>query len=130
MRQGKLAKDVESYLAEVPPEARAALERLRGIIRSVAPEATETISYGMPFFKQNGMLVAFAAFKDHCSFFPASTRTIRRFRRELAGFDTAKGTIRFTADHPIPAALVRKIVRARLKENEVRRHQRPGRKRT
>lgn len=79
------------------------------------------ISYDMPSYKYLGALVYFAAFQKHCSFFPASSRLIRTYQVELAGFETSKGTIRFTPEKPIPAALVRKIVRARVQENEARR---------
>lgn len=116
------AKSVDGYLAALPKEQRAALERLRGIIRAAAPEATETISYGMPAFKDHGRsLVGYAAFKRHCSFFPMNAGLITRFADELAPFSTSKGTIRFTVDRPLPKALVRKLVKARLAENEGRR---------
>lgn len=118
--KGKLAKDIDDYLAGVPAEARAALEKLRRTIRAAAPAATEAISYGMPAFKHHGALVYFAAFKNHCSFFPASGRLIRAHARELAPYETSKGTIHFTPDKPLPAALVTKLVKARVRENEVR----------
>jgi uncharacterized protein YdhG (YjbR/CyaY superfamily) len=110
---------VEDYLATLPEESRKALERLRQTIRAAAPEATEAISYQMPAFKWYGRsLVAYAAFKDHCSFFPMSTKVIETHREELTSFDTGKGTIRFHTDKPLPAALVRKLVKARIEENE------------
>ena len=127
MRNGIIAKDVDSYLAAVPPEARAALERLRKIIRAAAPQATEAISYGMPAYKYHGALVYFAAFKNHCSFFPG-TSSLAAYRHELERYETSKGTIHFTPDHPLPAALVRRIVRARVKENEAR-EKKPGKAR-
>lgn len=120
MRNMKIAKDVDEYLAAVPPDQRAALERLRKIIRAAAPKATEVISYGMPGYKYLGALVYFAAFKNHCSFFPASGKLIRAHQRELAGYELSKGTIRFTLDKPLPATLVRKLVKARAAENEAR----------
>ncbi len=120
MKSGRVAKDIDTYLAAVPPEPRAALERLRRTIRAAAPQATETISYGMPTFKQQGALVYFAAFKSHCSFFPGSAGLIRAYQRELAPYKTSKGTIQFTPDRPLPAALVREIVKARVAENEAR----------
>ena len=108
---------VEAYLAAVPPEARAALERLRATIRSVVPDATEAISYQMPAFKLHGRgLVAYAAFKDHCSLFPMSKAVIVTHQDELGDRVTGKGTIRFTVDDPLPDALVRKIVEARIAE--------------
>lgn len=113
--------DVEHYLAALPVESRAALEELRRNIRAAAAGATETISYGMPAFKDNGRsLVAYGAFKDHCSFFPMSTTVIEAHEEELKPFQTGKGTIRFSPDSPLPAALVQKLVEARLEENAVR----------
>jgi uncharacterized protein YdhG (YjbR/CyaY superfamily) len=109
---------VEDYLAALPEGSRAALERLRKTIKAAAPEATETISYQMPAFKLNGrFLVSFAAFKDHCSLFPASYAVMEALGEELKPYFSGKGTLRFTADNPIPAALVKKIVKMRIQEN-------------
>jgi uncharacterized protein YdhG (YjbR/CyaY superfamily) len=116
----KSASDVDRYLATVPKDARAALARLRKIIRAAAPKATETISYQMPAYKYHGLLVAFAAFKDHCSFFPGAAG-MKALQHELKAYDTSKGTIRFPIDKPLPAVLVKKLVKARIKENEARR---------
>lgn len=116
----KTFASVAAYLKAVPPAQRAALRKLRKTIKAVAPRATEGISYGMPMFKHHGMLVGYAAFKEHCSLF-MSTYITRALKRELASYDTAKGTIRFTADKPLPAALVRKLVKARLAQNERKR---------
>ena len=117
----KKATTVEAYLASIPADARAALEKLRKTIRAAAPEAIEGVSYGMPTFKYKGPLVYYAAFKDHCSFFPASVAVMHRFAAELKGLDTTgKGTIRFPTRKPLPVALVQKLVRARVAENEVR----------
>src|SRR5919109_4581349 len=108
---------VDAYLAGVPDEARAALEQLRATIRAAAPAATEGFSYGIPAFRLQGRpLVSYAALKNHCSFFPMSPSVIEAHREELEPYDTAKGTIRFTPDRPIPAALVRKLVEARVDE--------------
>jgi uncharacterized protein YdhG (YjbR/CyaY superfamily) len=113
---------VEDYLAALPEEARAALETLRNTIKSAAPEATETISYQMPAFKDHGrLLVSYAAFKDHCSLFPMSKRVIEAHGEDLKPYFTGKGTIRFHADKPLPAALVKQIVLARIEENAARR---------
>jgi uncharacterized protein YdhG (YjbR/CyaY superfamily) len=117
--KGALAKDVDAYLAEVPEEARATLEKLRKTIKAAAPRATEVISYQMPMYKQNGMLVGFAAFKDHCSLFPGAA-VINAHKEEFKRYDTSKGTIRFPASKPLPAALVKKLVKARIEENEAR----------
>jgi uncharacterized protein YdhG (YjbR/CyaY superfamily) len=113
---------VEDYLAALPEEPRAALEKLRKTIRAAAPQATEKISYAMPAFEQNGrFLVSYAAFKNHCSLYPASTAVMETLGDELEPYFSGKGTLRFRADEPIPAALVRKIVRVRLEENAARR---------
>ena len=94
---------------------------MRAVIRSaVPPEATETISYGIPAFKYKGVLVWFAAFRDHCSLFPTAS-VVEAFKNELKGFSTSKGTIQFPTDKPLPIALVKKLVRARVTENESKR---------
>ncbi len=112
---------VQAYLSAVPEPARTALETLRAQIRAAAPEATETISYQMPGFRQDGrMLVTYAAFRDHCSLFPMSVRVIDAHAEELAPYRAGKGTLRFTAERPIPAALVERLVRARIEENAAR----------
>lgn len=112
---------VEDYLASLPQESRAALEKLRKTIRAAAPEATEAISYQMPAFKVHGRsLVSYAAFKDHCSLFPMSLKVIEDHKEELRPYFSGKGTLRFTAEKPIPAALVKKIVKARIEEIEAR----------
>ena len=112
---------VEDYLAALPEEQRAALEKLRKTIRAAAPEATETISYQMPTFKDHGrVLVHYAAFKDHCSLFPASIAVMEALGEELKPYFSGKGTLRFTVDKPLPAALVKKIVKARIEENAAR----------
>jgi|SRR5437899_3859303 len=113
---------IEDYLALLPDEQRAALEKLRTTIRAAAPRATEKISYAMPAFEQDGrFLVSYAAFKDHCSLYPASTAIMEALGDELEPYFSGKGTLRFRADDPIPTALVRKIVRVRLQENAARR---------
>lgn len=118
---------VRAYLASVPKDARAALEKLRKDIKAAAPEATEGIMWGMPGFRLNGYLAGYAAFKDHCSFFPASATVISRFAAELRNYSTTKGSVHFTASKPIPAALVRRMVKARIAENETRQALRIGR---
>lgn len=113
---------VDEYLAALPSESRAALEQLRRTIRAAAPEATETISYQMPAFRDHGrLLVSYAAFKDHCSLFPMSLKVIETYSEELEPYQAGKGTIRFRVDDPLPAALVEKIVKARMEENAARR---------
>ena len=115
------SKTVDDYLASVPGEARAALEHLRRTIKAAAPDATETISYQIPTFKHHGPLVAYAAFKEHCGFYVMSPSVMEAHKDELKSYDTAKATIRFPADRPLPGALVKKLVKARIAENERRR---------
>ena len=111
-------KDVDEYLARVPEPAQSTLKKIRAAIRSaVPPEATEAISYGIPTFKYKGPLVWFAAFSNHCSLFPTSS-VIEAFKNELKGFSTSKGTIHFPMDKPLPTALVKKLVKARVAQNE------------
>ena len=113
---------VEDYLAGLPEKPRATLEKVRRAIRSAVPEATEGIAWQMPAFRAHDRwLVGYAAFRDHCSFFPMSTRVLEAFAAELESFSTSKGTIRFSADHPLPAALVKNMVRARVEEVAARR---------
>jgi uncharacterized protein YdhG (YjbR/CyaY superfamily) len=111
---------IDEYLAGVPEEMRTALEELRVVIRKAAPEAVEAIGWGMPMFKLKGNLVGFAAFKEHCSFFPMSTTVMEAHMDELAAYDTSKGTIHFKPGKPLPAALVKKLVKERIKENEAK----------
>jgi uncharacterized protein YdhG (YjbR/CyaY superfamily) len=111
-------KNVDEYLAGVPEPARSTLNKIRAAIRSaVPPDATETISYRIPAFKHKGVLVWFAAFSNHCSLFPTAS-VIEAFKNELKGFSTSKGTIQFPTDRPLPAALVRKLVKARVAQME------------
>lgn len=118
-RKERIAPDVDKYLAGVPEPARGTLNRVRAAIRSAAPpEATEAISYRIPTFKYKGPLLGFAAFSNHCSLFPMSPAVIEAFKNELRDFDTSKGTIRFSVDKPLPAALVKKLVKARIAEKE------------
>jgi len=111
--------NIDEYLADVPESARTTLNKIRATIRSAVPsEATETISYRIPTFKYKGGLVAFAAFSKHCSLFPMSYAVIREFNQELKDYHTSKGTIQFPVDKPLPAVLVKKMVKARIAENE------------
>lgn len=117
MKTSTLARDVDEYLAAVPEKQRATLEKLRNTIKSAAPKATEAISYRIPTFKHRGHLVGFAAFKNHCSFFVMRPSVIKAHKDELKTYETAPGTIRFPVDKPLPLALVRKLVKARIEEN-------------
>ncbi len=113
-----IPKTIDEYLATVSDDKRAALDRLREIIKATAPKAEECISYQLPAFRLDGkMLVAFGATANHCAFYPMSSTTVQAHKDELKDYDTSKGTIRFQPDHPLPAALVRKLVRARIAEN-------------
>jgi uncharacterized protein YdhG (YjbR/CyaY superfamily) len=112
---------IDDYLANVPEDQRAALEHLRLTIKSVAPQAAECISYGMPAFKYYGIVVYFAAFKNHCSLFPARSSTLTDFASELKPFTTTKGTIHFTPEQPLPDDLIRRIIEARVMQNEAKR---------
>ncbi len=114
-----VARDVDEYLAGVPKEARVVLEKLRQTIKAAAPMASEVISYQMPMYKHHGMVIGFAAFKDHCSIFPGSAVMVAH-KEELKRYSTSKGTIRFPVNKPLPAALVKKLVKMRIRENEVR----------
>jgi len=114
---GGKATTIDEYLAGLSDDKRAALEKLRKAIRAAAPKAEECISYGIPAFRLDGRLVAgFSASAQHCSFFPMSGSIVKHLQDDLAGYDTSKGTIRFAADRPLAAALVRKLVRARIAE--------------
>ena len=113
--------EVDDYLARVPEPARATLQKIRATIRSSVPaEATEGISYGMPAFRYKGTLVGYAAFPNHCGLYPMSPPVLERFKDDLKQYSTSKGTIRFAIDKPLPTALVKKIVKARVAENEQR----------
>jgi uncharacterized protein YdhG (YjbR/CyaY superfamily) len=119
-RKGKsVPKTIDEYLANVSEPARSTLNRIRATIRSVAPsDTTEGISYRIPTFHYKGPLVGFAAFSNHCSLFPMSGSLIKAFKNELKEFQTSKGTIRFPVNKPLPAALVKKLVKARIAQKE------------
>ena len=105
----------DDYLAAVTQDKRAALQKLRKAIKVAAPKAEECISYQLPAFRLNGkFLVAYGAAINHCAFYPGST--VKALKDELKRYDTSKGTIRFSADKPLPSALVRKLVRLRIEE--------------
>src|ERR1700753_293871 len=119
MKSKSGAEAVDAYLEEIPEPALSTLKKLRATIQSVVPdEATEQLSYGMPAFHYKGALVAYAAFKNHCSFFPMQASLIDAMKEELAGYRTSKGTLQFPLDKALPAALVKKMVKTRVLENE------------
>lgn len=114
-------RTIDEYLASAKSEQRAVLEKLRQTIHAVAPKVEECISYGLAGFKLNGRpLVYFGAWANHCAFYPASSALAKKFQGELKKFETSKGTIRFTPDRPLPVALVKKLVKARIAENNSR----------
>ena len=113
-------KTVSQYLARVPAPARGPLRKIRAVIRSVVPpDVTETISYGIPTFKRQRMLVSYAAFSSHCSIFPGAA-VVEKFQGELKSYVTSKGTVRFPLSKPMPLALIRKLVKAKVKHEESR----------
>ncbi|MCK5910859.1 MAG: iron chaperone [Caulobacter sp.] len=120
------AASIDDYLSKLPAEQRAALETLRGQIRALAPGAEEAISYGLPTFRLNGNLVHFGAAAKHCAFYPGAV--ITQFADRLKGFETAKGTIRFQPDAPLPPELVEDIVRHRVAQNAAIAAERKARK--
>lgn len=110
---------VDDYLAALPAEHKSALERIRATIKATAPEAAESISYGIPAFKYKGKpLIHFDAARDHCAVY--GMRVMGAHEADLQPYDTAKGTIRFPPANPLPASLVKKLVKAQMKENETR----------
>jgi uncharacterized protein YdhG (YjbR/CyaY superfamily) len=117
VKPGATPQTVDDYLAALPEESRTTLEKIRKTIKTAAPKATEGISYQMPMYKQHGMLVGFAAFRDHCSLFPGS-KVLETYKDELRAYQTSKGTIRFPISKPLPAALVKKLVKTCVAQNE------------
>ena len=110
-------KAIDEYLASVNADHRGALEKLRKEIHAAAPKAEECISYGIPAFRVNGrLLVGFGAWANHCSFYPMSSTTFRKFQRDVKNFQTSKGTLQFSPDKPLPASFVKKLVQARIAE--------------
>jgi uncharacterized protein YdhG (YjbR/CyaY superfamily) len=116
MRETKKAGSIDEYIEGFPPEIQLKLEEIRAIIRKAAPLAFEKISYSMPAFAQNGVLVYFAAHKNHIGFYPTSS-PVNVFKKELSGYLWSKGAIRFPLDKPIPYDLVSRIVSFRVNEN-------------
>jgi uncharacterized protein YdhG (YjbR/CyaY superfamily) len=124
----KSAKTVEEYLSLSPEQQQKELEKIRKAIRDAAPKAEEAISYGMPVYKLNGVLVYFGGFKNHCSFFPAGNSAIQKFSNELKSYKTSKGTIQFPLNEAIPVTLIKKIVKERIRENENRQKEKASKK--
>ncbi len=109
-------RDIDRYIADFPKDTRKLLEQIRTTIRRAAPEAEETISYGIPAFKLNGVLVFFAGWKNHISFYPTSSG-IEAFKKDLSVFKISKGTVQFPLDKPLPTGLITKIVRFKVNDN-------------
>jgi uncharacterized protein YdhG (YjbR/CyaY superfamily) len=110
-------KSIDEYIATFPLDIQTLLQQLRAVIHEAAPQAEETISYQMPAFRQNGVLVYFAAFKNQIGFFPTAAG-IEALKDKLSGYKTSKGTIQFPLDQPLPLDLIKEIVRARVKQNK------------
>ncbi len=119
---------MDKYLASIPKEQRAALEQLRKQIKTIAPDATERVSYRIPIFYFKGMLVGYAAFKDHLSFMVMSTSVMKKNKAALKSYETATATIHFNPEKPLPAMLVKKLVKDRIEENDGRTRTRNERK--
>ena len=112
-------KSVEEYLAALPENKRVIVEKLRTAIKQAAPKAEELISYNMPAYKLNGMLVYYAAHKEHIGFYPGAAIN-KEFLEELEDYETSKGTIKFPLTKPLPIGLIKKIVKFRVNENRER----------
>jgi uncharacterized protein YdhG (YjbR/CyaY superfamily) len=130
MAEKSKPEEVDAYLAEMPADIRAALQRLREVIRAAAPEATERVSYKVAVFRHQGSLVGFGAppSHNHCSLFVMSPPLVSRMKDELAGYEVSGATIHFQPDKPLPRALVTKLVKARIEENETARQAAPRRR--
>lgn len=112
----KTYNTIDEYIAAAPKEAQYKLTAIRQTVLEVAPQAQEKLSYGMPYFSLNGRLLYFGTFKDHVSLYPMKTG-ITAFQKELSGYETSAGTIRFPLDKPLPLPLIRKIVKFRVQQN-------------
>jgi uncharacterized protein YdhG (YjbR/CyaY superfamily) len=119
MRLVTSIKDVDTYIDAFPTETKALLIQLRNTIRASAPEAAEVISYGMPGYKWNGMLVYFAGYKSHIGFYPGASG-ITAFRNDLKAYKLAKGTVQFPLDKSLPMPLIKRMVKFRLAENLIK----------
>jgi uncharacterized protein YdhG (YjbR/CyaY superfamily) len=109
-------KDIDNYIASFPEDIQMVLDKMRAIIKKAAPKSVEVISYGMPAFKVNGVLVYFAAWKTHIGFYPTSSG-ISAFKKEFVTYKSSKGAVQFPIDKPLPAVLITKIVKFRIKED-------------
>lgn len=116
MTNRSTAKSIDGYITEFPPETRKVLEEMRALIKATAPGATEKISYAIPTFHLNGNLVHFAGYEKHIGFYPGASG-IQAFKEDLKPYKSAKGSVQFPLDQPLPADLIRRIVEFRVKEN-------------
>jgi uncharacterized protein YdhG (YjbR/CyaY superfamily) len=112
------AKNVDTYLKKLPADVKSMLGKVRRENKAAAPKAEEVISYGIPTYKYKGPLVHFAAFKDHCSFVVVSKSAAEMFRDEFKNYKFSGRTVHFTPENPLPADLIKRIVKVRIKENE------------
>ena len=112
--------NVDAYIATFPQDLQKILKTVRQAIRAAAPDAKEVIGYNMPAYKLHGWVIGFAAFKQHFSLFGATGHSVKEFKKELAGYEIGKGTIRFRYDKPVPVALIKKLTKFRAKENVAR----------
>jgi len=119
MTSKSAVKDVEEYIAGFPEETQKLLQWIRTIIRNAAPEAEEMISYQMPAYKYNGMLVYFAGYPQHIGFYPTPSG-IEEFKQDLSNFKTSKGAVQFPLNIPLPKELIKRIVKFRIKENNAK----------
>ncbi len=110
-------KSVDEYISAFPKETQKLLKQMRATIQEVAPKAEEVISYSMPGYKLNGMLVWFAGFKNHIGFYPKGSSAIEAFKKELTGYKTSKGAVQFPMDEPLPITLIKKMVKFRIAQN-------------
>jgi len=115
--QASKPANIDEYISGFPKETQAAMQQVRATIKKVAPEAEETISYSMPAFKLNGMLVYFAGYKSHIGLYPTASG-IKAFQKEIAAYKNSKGAVQFPLDEPMPLTLITRIVKYRVKENK------------
>jgi uncharacterized protein YdhG (YjbR/CyaY superfamily) len=116
MKKRTTATSIDEYVALYPPDVQARLEKIRATIRKAAPQAIERISYQIPTFSQCGNLVHFAAYEHHIGFYPGAS-AVKHFRKEIAAYDSAKGSVQLPLNRPIPFGLITRVVKFRLKEN-------------
>jgi uncharacterized protein YdhG (YjbR/CyaY superfamily) len=117
MKKTPKPKDVDAYIAAAPKEAMSKLKELRAVIRKTAPTAVERISYGMPYYHYHGRLAYFSGWKAHIGLY-LPTPTVAEHESELAGYETTKATVRFPLHKKLPVALIKKLIKARMKRNE------------